>query len=238
MQKIRLLSDFHDYYDHWFDIYGTTLSFERMSTNGMSRRRMLEYMQSLGIRVPLFGLPHELLYGQNKSINTLAVIHVDEFAHRGEGKVKTTLGEAISAYPGHLAVEYVPNDTSKGSQSFRYLQVGDNRFWLEYSGRSDWRSNYGDVDIRVLSYTASEYHKTITAPLFAVDFIADSLGTLHAVDFNTSPGIRGTGVEDILPAKDAADAIKTALCRIHKRGTFETPESIDVRLGGEIFAKL
>lgn len=210
MKKVKLKSDFNDYYDHWFDVYNVGLTFERMSTGGMSRRGMLEYMQSIGIRVPIFGITQEILYSQNKQ-PSVVVVYMDEFSHRGEGKVRLTLAEAASEYPDKLVIEYIPSYTDMGSKSLRYLQVGDKRFWLEYSSTNDWRSNCGDVSIRILSREPDGYHKKIGLPLFAIDFVEDVKGILYAVDFNIAPGIKGTGVENILSAMVVAESIKLVI---------------------------
>jgi hypothetical protein len=216
MQKVRLISDFHDYYDHWFDGTGAELTFERKSDGGDKRREMLVYLKSLGLRVPAFGRTSEVFeYLQQKyafeGFDRLfeVVVHIDETAHRGEGKIKITLCDAVEQYPDHLAVEHIPVLPGGQGQAWRYLQAGDKRFWLEYTSRNDWRSNCGDVDIGVLGRRPDGYHKLIKLPLFAVDFVWGDVP--YAIDFNVAPGIKGTGIEDILPAKEVADAIKKAV---------------------------
>lgn len=220
MKKVRLISDFRDFYDHWFDGASAELTFERMSTGGMPRREMLEYLQALGLRVPAFGRMadvYEKMRQRYEFLNLdgfverfgMVVVHLDETAHRGEGKIRLPLRDAIEQYPDHLVVEHIPATPSGLGASWRYLQVGDKRFWLEYFSRDDWRSNCGDVQIQVLSREEDGYHPRIKAPLFAVDFVWGD--TIYAIDYNIAPGVAGTGVESILPAREAADAIKAAV---------------------------
>lgn len=207
--KIKLLSDFVDYYDHWFDLEGIT--FNRFSYSGMKRSEALRYLSSLGLMVPTFGKVRDLprlIDGYFHQL-TDVVVYLDETAHKGEGKVKMPLSEALEKYPDHLATEYIQVLPAFASCSWRYLQVGDKRFWLQYFSRNDWRSNCGEVEIKVLSKEKDGYCPSIKYPLFAVDFLP--AGHLYAVDFNISPQIRGTGIEDILPSREAAEAIKRAV---------------------------
>jgi hypothetical protein len=218
--KIRLISDFLDYYDHWFDVYDASIVFERMSRGGMSRPEMLSFLKSLGLKVPFFGRVKDVYkymlrkYEDIPYVDSIlsVVVHLDERAHCGEGKVQIPLCEAMEKYPDCFAVEYIPAQPSGLGLSWRYLQIGNKIFWLEFASRNDWRSNCGQVDIKVLSREQDGYHERIKYPLFAVDFIpADNL---YAVDFNIAPQIRGTGVEELLPAREAAEAIKRAIVEL------------------------
>ncbi|WP_424660473.1 hypothetical protein [Desulfofundulus sp.] len=216
--KVRLVSDFHDYYDHWFDGCSAELVFERLSTGGMSRPQMLAYLRSLGLQVPFFGRVRDVYrytlrgYEEIPRSDTIfaMVVHLDERAHRGEGKVMLSLRDALEKYPDHFAVQYIPALPSGLGLTWRYLQVGDKVFWLEYFSRDDWRSNCGDVEIRVLSRERDGYNSRVRYPLYAVDFIP-AAGKLYAVDFNIAPQIKGTGVEEFLPAREAAGAVKKAV---------------------------
>lgn len=218
MEKIKLKSDFRDYYDHWFDNDGRI--FERYSTGGFNRREMLVYLKSLGIQTPLFGTVTELYSaivspdrGNKRVLHEIAaaneaVVYLDPMAHRGEGKVKLSLAEAIEQYPGHFATEFIPRLHGK-TRSFRHLQVGHFGFYLIYTSDDKWRSNCGSqIDIEVLMELVG-YHPKIQAPLFAIDFVAGD--KMYAVDFNISPQVRQTGVEDILTPREAAEAIKRAI---------------------------
>jgi hypothetical protein len=206
--KIKLLSDFVDYYDHWFDLEGIT--FNRFSCSGMKRSEALKYLGSLGLRVPIFGRVKDLprLIDNYPQVADV-VIYLDETAHRGEGKIKMPLMEALEKYPDHLATEYIQVLPAFAGYSWRYLQVGDKRFWLQYFSSNDWRSNCGQVEIKILSKEKDGYHPTIKYPLFAIDFLP--AGHLYAVDFNIAPQLNGTGIEDILSSREAAEAIKKAV---------------------------
>lgn len=211
MKKIKLISNFLDYYDHWFDGYDSDIIFKRMSNDGMPRKEMLEYLKKIGLRVPKFGKAAQL---KSKYV----VVHLDQRLHCGEGKIKILLNDAIEQYPEHLAVEYIPH----GSVSLRYLQIGSKYFWLKYTSQDDWRSNCGDVNIEILSNPGGErgyfdldrQQKIFNHPLFAIDFIyQEQKNHLFAIDFNIAPGIKGTRIEDFLPAKELAGLIKAEILR-------------------------
>jgi hypothetical protein len=206
--KIKLKSDFIDYYDHWFDREGQI--FERMSHSGMSRRDMFDFFEKIGLETPPHGTPKQVFNslsdcGEGNCISLIdVVIYLNGTSHRGEGKILLPLMKAMQEYPTFFCSLYYPT-MQIGAASLRYLQIGDKIFWLRYTS-NDWRSNYGDVKIEVLSQEKDGFHPRIDLPLFAVDFIFGP--NLYAIDFNIAPGVKGTGVEDILSAKEAAAAIK------------------------------
>lgn len=180
--KVALRTDFHDYYDHYFDLQG--MIFERFSYQGMQRKSMLDFLSDVGFDTPLYGTVQEV-YDQIDDIDFLeVVVYLDQMAHQGEGKIKIPMRQAITEYPDHLCSVYIPPKTGQ-VRSLRYLQVGNKRFWLKYASKDDWRSNYGDVEIEVLTQVKDGYHAKIHYPLFAIDFIANT-NELMAVDFNIS----------------------------------------------------
>lgn len=206
---MRLKSDFIDYYDHHFDLDGDV--FSRLSTEGMDKLGQLKYMKKLGYPVPPFNKVKKL----HATVKTLGidfqhqldvVVYTDIKAHKGEGKIKMPLSQAITEHPNEYASIYITSDRS--GLSWRLLQVGDIKIYLEYSS-NDWRSNYGDVKIKVLEIERDAPHK-IKLPLFAIDCVP-GLNSVYAVDFNVSPQLRGTGLEEILPAEEVVNALRKAV---------------------------
>lgn len=221
---IKLDSDFRDYYDHWFSgsWQQPDFTFTRNSTGGMSRREMFEFMRSLGITTPAFGTVKELVSKMasflpaqpDANLHSIyldaagdVVVYTDIRAHAGEGKVKMSLREAFHHHPNDLASEFIVS--SSEAQTLRYLRVGRRQFWLQYTSNDDWRSNCGDVDIKVLGEEFSMTPFTLmgegTSPVFAIDFVFAT--HMYAVDYNIAPQLAGTGIEEILPAKSAYDEI-------------------------------
>ena len=91
----------------------------------------------------------------------------------------------------------------------RFLQIGDQHFWLRYESDDDWRSNCGDCEIALVAGPKKGYHKSIHEPLFAIDFVI--CGKQYAIDFNVCPGVSGTGVEREIGPRGCAEAIQKAI---------------------------
>ena len=116
-----------------------------------------------------------------------------------------TLEEAYQQYPNYLCTQYL--NTKKVfdyAVSYRHLQIGDRAFWIRYTSFNDWRSNCGDGDIDLIE---ERNIIPIKQPLFAIDFVKYN-NNYYAIDFNIAPGIKGTGIEKIIPAKQVVELIK------------------------------
>jgi hypothetical protein len=212
--KVKLQSDFRDFYDHVFcgSWEQPNVIFSRMMTNGPARHQMFIELQKAGLTVPRHGTVHEMIeqymtewkragtesYAKIQSI----VIYDDPHAHAGDGKRMITVEQAESIPDTHhlFASEYIPAQPNGYGLSLRYLRIGRRQFWLRYISKSDWRSNCGDVTIDVLSEEKPKENIPTDrglcweAPMMAVDFVgADKL---YAIDLNVSPGLAGTGIEE------------------------------------------
>lgn len=218
VDKVILKSDFRDYYDHWFDkLYYPDdeeyIIFERMSNGGMSRRQMFEMFDRMGIDTPLHGTPMEILTETTWQFDTMlskveVVVYTDLFQHCGEGKVKMPILDAIEQYPNDFCSEYI--EPVVRGESHRYLQIGNQGFWLQFNSSDDWRSNCGDVKIKIAMTGLGAYNSwpTIKEPLYAFDWVERREAECYIIDFNIAPQIKGTGIEAILSGPEAANQIK------------------------------
>lgn len=214
--NLNLITDFRDYYDHAFDQNGA--EFQRMSCKGMDRRSMLDFLHSKCFRTPTYGTVEEivprLLAEFDESIQQMAaesivdiVVHTDPTVHCGEGKIKISAAEALDKYPQHLGVEYIPATKSGFGRSLRYLQVGIRRWWLEYWSLSDWRSNVGEGDCRIITEETPGYHAWINKAMFAIDFV--SAGShIYAIDFNIAPNL--SPLQGVLTPHEVVGLLKEA----------------------------
>lgn len=209
MLKVKLNSDFTDYYDQWFDRDG--YRFGRLSTQGANRENLLKAMMVMGFAVPTFGKLFNIKEKLLKQKVEKVVVYLDENAHRGEGKVLMPLDEALEVYPTHLSSEYIPPSGSN-SNSYRYLQVGSKHCWLKYSSQ-DWRSNCGNVDIKILK-AGEGYHEKIKKPLFAIDFVQGDKP--YAIDYNSAPCVKGTGIEAELLPRRVFELIQESIQRFNQ----------------------
>lgn len=202
--KLKLKSDFRDFYDLWFDREGEP--FERMMRNDLTRIQQLCILQNLfGLDVPPNGTAQSTILPGDDS---LWVAHTDPLAHCGDGKTLTTGTELLRAWSGDVTVVKFVDGPRKG-KSLRHLQIGERAWLLAYESRDDWRSNRGDAEARVVG--PSHPLGAAAWPLFAIDFVSDADDKLWAIDLNTSPGMRGTGMEDVLKPREVVDGIKAWL---------------------------
>lgn len=224
---IQLKSNFQDYYDHHFTGSWQTpdVVFPRFSNGGLSRPEMFALLSKHNIATPTHGFVKEVVPELKEALETSdfgffedyleVVVYLDEYAHKGEQKIRLTYNEALAKYPKYFCAEYVPVLSSGTGVSFRHLRIGLRQFWLQYVSLDDWRSNCGDVQIEVLREEErindpKDVLILQDRPLVAVDFIPYE-DHLLAIDVNTAPGLQKTGIEDYMVAKDVFEEIKDYL---------------------------
>jgi len=215
LPKVAINSDFIDFYDHaFYPRAAADLVWDRRSRNQMSKADQFALLENLGFKVPEHGtvvdlynlfrekfpeFGDELFELYTATINV--VVYLDPFAHRGEGKILTTLADALREHP-HLYcsrfVETAPQlPTMQCATSYRHLQIGRRSFCLRYTGFGSWMSNHAEeVEVEFL-FEGYEGRGPLSShvpyPVFAIDMV-QSGPWLYAVDFNTAPGIDGTGI--------------------------------------------
>lgn len=218
---MKLATDFNDYYDHAFDSRHayTTKEMLRYSARGEHRSTDHSRLEAAGFKVPARAdSPAQLraTYGRNGYL----VVYTDPHAHAGEGKLLLPVDQAEAKHPGAYCSLFVGPVRNPGpGHSTRLIMVGDLPFWINYTSRTDWRSNAGEVLIEeALTLPESKAHLEAQAlrlglPLLAIDFVEAPTRQLYAVDLNTAPGLRGTHVERVLRPSVVHAAIE-ARCRV------------------------
>jgi hypothetical protein len=198
--KLVLSSDFVDYYDTHFDVIKSPTVhsvFRRSSKDRTARLELLSHMrEQMSLMVPAFGTVREVarLVRFDQAEKHL-VVYTNEFSHSGDGKERVGLKSALSRFPLKPCSLYMEPDEK--SQSFKYISIGSEiRFLLRYTSNHTWKSNVGDVSIEMVEYTG-EPIVSYNYPMFAIDFVMSNK-VPYAVDFNASPKLSGTPVEDIL----------------------------------------
>lgn len=216
--KISLKSDFYDYYDHWFERCNNA-DFEliRNSRSKISKQDQFKILRSCDFNAIGIGLYRKVQYGfiDNSRETTTppdvnVVVYTDEYAHAGEGKILISFQEATKKYHNHLFSLAVDTKGINKSTSKRYLSVGDYKIWLEYKSDHEWMSNCGDVEITILSADKTPSNTLpmdFYRPLYAIDFVEDLNGCLIAIDYNESPAINGTGLENIYKPREIYELI-------------------------------
>jgi len=198
---MQLVSDFRDYYDWAFDRDGVV--FDRMARNsGPKKAAQFSILRdTLGHLTPPVG-PVNCVLGtkwRGKTIDKV-VAYTDDAAHCGEGKELVTLDSDGWRTNTTLCSAYL----GKPGLSWRKLHVGPHVFWIEYTSTESWMSNVGDGTCEVIG-VEMDFGITIY-PLLAIDFVLDD--EMYAVDLNVAPGIKGSGVEKLLPAEQVVEAIR------------------------------
>jgi hypothetical protein len=216
MPNVRIDSNFFEPYDVWFDNEGELIFHRRSNTQDLSRQEAFEFMRDeMRLKVPRYGFPSDLF---QQGVTDL-VAYVDPYAHRGEGKSMMPVESALEHLPDTFCAEYLePNDNTlftltgepARSHSIRHLHVGNRSWVIGYWGFDDWRSNVGEGEVKVLCEGPWGYHPKVKLPLWAIDFVPHGKH-VYAVDFNTAPGMRGTGLVEQVGAMAIANLIKAAV---------------------------
>jgi len=228
--KVKLVTDYRDYYDHWFDLGDDIYEYHRMTTGGPQKDEQFHILKKMGFKIPKIGTVTELY---DKYLHSDAwcesgnlppdefykvVVYQDQKKHCGEGKTLMTLKDAFEYYPFKFASEYIQPDLTGGVRSWRWLQIGYRPFLLEYKSNDSWRSNCGDVDVQVIQESLiHNFVDSVEHPLWAIDFLVMPDMERIAIDFNIAPGIKWSGVDNILEPKVVADTIKETIEYFQKK---------------------
>jgi hypothetical protein len=212
-----------DYYDFWLDKRAPGVPVWERNTRAdfPPRREQFRVLDEALSRhlvgdvcVPPWGVGDAggCGYGARTAPDTRVVVYFDETMHQGEGKrldVRRNVG------PDECWAEFVDPPGGCG-QSVRWLKVGHYEFVLRYVSTGDWRSNVRTDSIEVEELAlpkgagalCDELQRRYRSPLIAVDLAVAEDGSIWATDLNLAPGLRGTGVQDYLPARACADEIR------------------------------
>jgi hypothetical protein len=171
-----------------------------MKSDIQTQRDQFEYLIGLGENVPHYGKLGVLL-DVLKNEDDLFVICESP-------KRLVNSSEAITENQQILAMAYIPHDTGRAI-SWRWLQVGDRPFLLEYASDHSWNSRTGNTAIRIIQTSAvRSVVPHIKHPLWAIDYIPFDGGNQRvAIKFTTSPRLEGTGIEEFLTPNEIFDAL-------------------------------
>jgi len=215
MPKVAISSDFIDFYDHaFFPRSFADVVWDRRSRTEMSKREQFALLEKLGFKTPEHGTVVRVYHNLKEKFpgfseelfdlyteTVKVVVYLDEFVHQGEGKVLSTLGDALKNHPHVYCSKFVQSQPSypgiEYATSYRHLQIGRRSFCLRYGGFGSWMSNHAkEVEVEFL-FEGYEGRGPLSShvpyPVFAIDMV-QSGPWLYAIDFNTAPGLSGTGI--------------------------------------------
>jgi hypothetical protein len=177
-----------------------------MSYNNISKSHQFEILNEFfNLKIPKNNYLRDLGIKDNE----FAVIYLNNYSHRGADKILRVYSEALTDYKDNYASQYIGADyrTGMNSVSYRHLQVGARAWRLKYISKNSWQSNNAEkIEIEILEEAEP---LLCYSPLFAIDFV--EVDNLYAIDFNTSPGIKGTGLEDIISAQEIYNLIELGI---------------------------
>ena len=215
---MKLQSDFRDYYDFAFSKDDKVTFFRNAGDRSMSKLDQFHLLQKLDLRTPMYGTP-KILSANGLGRDDLVVVYIYDKAHCGEGKTLIDLSLALQDHPCTLCSQWVNTTGSfDESRSYRLLQIGDRAWWLRYEGIGGWMSNHCEDTMIYIESECSAINAEVLRPypLFSIDFMFpvntpydDKLNLLdgYAIDFNSAPGMKWTGIDEILQPWDVYNLI-------------------------------
>jgi hypothetical protein len=223
-----------DYYDHHFcSRINTNEHWKRNNRMFPARAECFSSMQSAGVITAEYDTVKGMcdrLVGEELDERKL-VVYTDELSHQGFGKELMTARDALKSNP-HLLCSAYYAPSSGVAISLRELAVGNRMFLMKFTSDNDWRSNVNTTDAQtLLEITECPNHgwavskipalmRKYRSPIFAIDYVYDNVACINrACDMNLAPGMRGCGLEEMLPAREAAACIEEAYWRL-KSGSF------------------
>lgn len=218
-----------DYYDHHFDtrsLHPRASCWNRNKRPDFpSRREAFLAMALFDVPMPTWGTCAQLKTRFGRDCDEV-VVYTDESMHQGLGKERLLRAQAIEEHPERLFSAYI-RSVNGTARSRRYLMIGEEEHIIEYESREDWRSNHLTDDIGIVQKTCEspyvatmrELMRIYVSPIIAIDFVPHCDGHWLATDLNLAPGMRGTGIEDVVPAKRAFELIRDAWFGL-REGTF------------------
>ena len=212
--NVFLITDFEDYYDHHFGMKEySDVDFKRISTDKPKGQDMFRLLRKMEFRTPVYGKTKYMLDKLNEFYKKydLEVTDDDKLIVSLENKEKLLLPikEAIEKYPNNFSICHIPNiehpDKNIKSVLHRHVQIGSKFIWLRYSSTNLWVSNEKESTIEILK--VSDRPPEFEQPLYAIDYIYAPDYNFYCIGYDTSPILKGTGIENIIGSEEVVRLI-------------------------------
>lgn len=197
--RIKLVSDFDDYYDLGFCEDG--IEYRRLLSERQGRGKLLTFLKSHGYPVIEFGQVSNMVDKAEK-----LVVYLNN-GHGPSSKIVCNSSDAFMAYRNYLCTVY-----SEGTNGFsmKVVQVGSRRFRVMMQNESG-RLEHGKV--KSIEELPKELNKSINIPIFSIDYIPFG-ASLVATDFNEVQNLKDIGLDSILTPDDVLREVEIACNRI------------------------
>ena len=217
--KVRLVSDFKDYYDEAFDSDGRIFFRNRFKKG--SKRQVLNTLSrmfsggsfSVIPHGPVFEMPSIIksFYRTREPVDDFLVVSSRLVVYAEGARLLTPIGVAMELYPKEFSTLYIFTWPFSGSSSIRWLQIGRVVVILKYISYTSWNSREGEVDVIVKRiWRVSEPIRLFGSPIFAIDFVSDGK-RLYALDMEVNPVLQGTGVERYISPEEVKEEVLVSL---------------------------
>lgn len=179
----RIISDFEDYYDKYFEdnikkeYAGEEISFIRKRCYD-NKVMELKALKDIGISVINIEPINRIFNVQNTD---LIVVYTDISGHNGNGKLVLDFNEANMLYSNRLGSKL---SKQYDGYTYKFLQIGIRKFWLVIKNDQYLRES----ELVGIQEFEKGYTKGINIPIFSIDYtLVDGVQT--AVDFNTTQNL-------------------------------------------------
>lgn len=197
MKSIALQSFFIDYYDHWFASRHepNVVFWERRGDLPPDKIDQFRMLNRAGVATPDHGTAQDLRRRWPEDQEVVA--YYDPTGHATLGKYKVALKHVY--YPNMYCSAFIATDGPPTHT--RIVHIGRRSVEFTMTSDHEWMSNTGrDISMDLVRVDGHERH--FDWPLYAVDYV-----TGLAVDLNRCPGLSRTPVEEVISARECAEAI-------------------------------
>lgn len=203
--KIRIESDFTDYYDHLNCLDGKHIGiYSRFKSEMPNKSKGLAILKALGIQTVETGAVRTLISDSGK-----LVVYTNQSDHSGEGRALMRIEEAKLLYPNSLASVYFPEACGVTN---KLLQVGSRRFRVLLS---DITGGIQKGKVVQIDEITSAYNFAVGLPIFSIDYISTNKGLL-AITLNTVERLSDYGFENIMKPEEVINEIFLSLTQYNK----------------------
>lgn len=203
MSRLKINSDFNDYYDILSS--ESTLTYNRFLNGSPQRASDLKFLRRLGLKTIELKPVSSFLMDSG-----YIVVYTKPNMHNGKGKKILTVGEANTLYSNFTASSYLIPDNG---YTIKVLQIGERRFTLVFQ-----KANPISLDIgQLISITENsrEYNRLIGLPIFSIDYIIKN-NEMIATDFNRVEKLDRLGIHNYIKPEEVINQIRGALIAYNK----------------------
>lgn len=200
MYKIKIESDFVDYYDI-LSSNDSDIVYKRVHKDREQRAKDLKFLRNLGLKTLELKQVNQFIRD-----NEPIVVYTNPKGHDGSGKEIMSVDDALKIHGNCTASRYIKPDNG---YSLKYLQIGKQRFALYF------RKDENDISLKMgelinIVKAEPEYNRLIGLPIYSIDYIPYK-GEMIATDFNCVENLKRLGMNSIISDTEVISEIARSL---------------------------